>query len=488
MAASYNAATLFTLNAGGYTAGAQQIARANREIRASQESVARSSSQMGGKMGKATAFVSQVGYGVEDFALGFQTGGLQGAMRGASNNMSMMAMAAGGLLGALLALATTVATQVIPAISKLAQSTTTFQGLGKTLDSFKRRMEISQKMRDINRSAGEAMRSFDKTADAASALQQIGDQDWRVKMSQQDLKSAKKDLQDMRNLRKELVQEDQDEGSRQGLLRRAMAGFTPYLAEVWAANTGQKKPNYWNNTKEIRESFEPIERELEQRVRQAELAEVAQRNVLNHMRSQAPGILENDVAKGLDQARQAMEKSTSQGLGWADAYEREVTAIKDKAVRDAEEIRRTISKPSDQRKMIAEVERARDLKLEMAEKVFTNTIAERLAEAEKGLLDPLSKRLQEINQEAQNLKKEAAAAPVTEQERAEMFRRIEEWQKGAEEKAKKEAVTGRSSGSLQSIMAGSDQVFATVRQQEVELLKKIASNTDGRNLAIAQMV
>ena len=93
--------------------------------------------------GKFSQAIGQAAFGVEDFFAGFETGGLKGGLRGAGNNMSMVArIAAGPLTGGLVGIALVSLPLVIKALSGAEEKTDDFaKALDNLVDAQQRKVD-----------------------------------------------------------------------------------------------------------------------------------------------------------------------------------------------------------------------------------------------------------------------------------------------------------------------------------------------------------
>ncbi len=483
MGQSYEAATLFTLHAKGYESGAKSIVSANQSIKLSQDSVARSADKMGkGLAGRGQMFAQNLAFGIEDAAVSAQLSGWQGALRGASNNISMMAMALGGVKSLFVAIGLTIAASVVAPLSTLAQKTRVFSQVGEHLkrfeDGLKARVAAIQQMRAIE----DSMRNFRATRDSGSLFASLDSQQLASARAKEDLTQVKRDLAEVKALRDELVRVDRDELQRKNILQRGLASVNPAVSDLISSVTGIQGEDLTANTKEIRAAFDPIIQQLEQQLKAANNEELKQRHTLNKMVAESPRVLASITGKTADQAKRQFQAAMAEGeLGLRAQYEQEVADIKATALADAAEVRRLIDSPARKGEMIASIEQARDLMLDHARQKFEKTIESRLQEAEDGLLSPLESSLKSINVHADALREDVLASSLDKQSRKSAIERIEAAREAALAKAGTKPFPGIRSPTTSTIFAGDSRIFEAVleRSNQIEKdqlteLKKIA--------------
>lgn len=102
----------------GLTAAMRQGAQSIDMLTMASSRSARQSMAFGAAGNKSQVAMQQLAFAAEDAAISFSTGGFQGALRGASNNLSMVAMTLGGVRAQMLAIAGIAATQFAPTIMR----------------------------------------------------------------------------------------------------------------------------------------------------------------------------------------------------------------------------------------------------------------------------------------------------------------------------------------------------------------------------------
>lgn len=498
MGKSYEAATLFMLKSAGYESGANNVVKSNDKIASSNKKVAASSAVAGKGMKKATAFISQTGYGLEDFALGFQTGGMQGAMRGASNNLSMMAMAAGGMTGALAALGTVISVTVMPALSAMAQYTTVFDGLKHSIEGFVDSTRNANLGVTLGRQADDTMSRFKELASLSSVTNTISGQRLTNSRTSEDLARAKKDLLAMVRLREDLIQADYKEGKSKNLFHRFVAGISPATQDLMDATFGSDTESMYNNEAEINKSFDKVQRELTQKISRLKTEASAGEGLLERMLKARPDQIANVIGGNAQKVREVFENEMAKGLSLEDQLSRELDMIAQKYTELESSSLNETTNHEDQIKILQALEDAESQDVGIAKSRFADEIQKRdlkIQEAIKGIngniekfnlpnLDSIEQEFKRIANEAQKLKETVEKSGMSQEDKARDLNRIEQIEKARRDKASgdgRHKLAGQTKGTqrLGVTYAGSDAVLSSLsdRSDELTVLKKIASNT-----------
>lgn len=501
---SYNAAVMFTLSAQNYQQGAQQIVSANKQITTSTAQMGAQTAKAGNSMGKATSVISQLGYGLEDFALGFQTGGMQGAMRGASNNMSAMAMAAGGLYGALAALGVVVGVTVLPALSKMAQYSEVFSGLKKSVEGFVDDMQAKTFETQLKRANEDAVEIFDSLRDIDSMVDFISKKRLFNTRSREDLATARKDLLAMVALRRELIMADYESGKSKNILQRGIAGVSPVAQNMMEAAMGYDFTNLYNNEFEIKKAFDDVQRQITQRVTKLKSQLGAGESLMEIIIGKTP---ENMAKSLLDNAREIQSEIRDQMLENSSLelqMQAELAKIREKYHNLNNDVELAAYANGESPEPMLEQNRRNQADEEsMVYGEFNQKIADReaenlkrvqalqdkIAKFEDPLLEPIEQALRSISEEAKKLREEIENSAMSRSEKLNAMDQVDALEQQRKAKAEEGVKKTRDTSGQQlgAMLAGSDSVLAHLadRKDEKEYLKTIAKNTGKKsNLTI----
>lgn len=151
-------------------------------VRGYQDVMRQTSQEMNGAFGttqRLTFATAELGRAVEDAAVSYGVNGLQGAIRGAGNNISAMFMMMNPLLGTIASFAVAGVSLFMSYLKAaegakiLAENTEKARAaLDKTTDAIERQVKAQQAMRDI----AEALRKGEKTGDAVAEFKRRSDE------------------------------------------------------------------------------------------------------------------------------------------------------------------------------------------------------------------------------------------------------------------------------------------------------------------------
>lgn len=173
------------------------------EYRRASEMVSQSTAMMSQHSSKAGTIMSQLAFAVEDASVSFGTSGVSGAIRGAANNLTMIASVAGGAHGAMAAVGVVAATQLAPSLLKatglIQDQNVELERYKKNLtsvaDIIRHRLELENigiEGRQAVRDAGRA----DSSQQAGSSAESARD---ARELLQADLRALEKEQQEIQN-------------------------------------------------------------------------------------------------------------------------------------------------------------------------------------------------------------------------------------------------------------------------------------------------
>lgn len=121
-----------------------RLADAHRAAAQGAQFAAKSTARLGQQSFRSQQVLTQLAFAAEDASVSFGTGGMAGAIRGASNNLVLIAATMAGTAGAIAAVSLVVITQLVPAFAKLAKGAKTAR---KEVDDFRDATEVLAEQR-----------------------------------------------------------------------------------------------------------------------------------------------------------------------------------------------------------------------------------------------------------------------------------------------------------------------------------------------------
>jgi len=481
-------------------------------------------SQRGRGMGRASSFVGQAGFAIEDFSIGMQLGGPQMAMRGVSNNLSMMAMAAGGLGGALAALATVITVNVVPAISKLSQSTKVFAGLEDRVEGFAQKLQSAADKLSYQRRNSDEMFNFNKLDDTSGIAESVRQQRLTTDRTAEDLQNAKNDLNELIMLREQLISDDFEESQKKNALQKFMSGVSPVMQDMFNAASDNlfgtdalSTGGVWNNSKEIKDEFKSMEKEINDEISKLKMKLKAEEGLLSSMTEAAPGKFAEILKTTAEEGEQAFAREMAGGpleqlqVEYGETM-RQLAEQHQQALRDA--VQASNGDLEKQKELIAEVnetfaglkDRHEELHLKKTEEVQKELDRQKQGEIKginsaiedfgQSLLSPYEQEVKSIADEAaalreavrqsEALSEEDKKSRLLEIDQLEKQRKSKVWEDNQEHSMKS---SGQGS-QLGALYAGSDAILAGMKgapSKQEELLAQIEKNT-GKSQLIAEVV
>lgn len=513
MSNSYEAATLFMLYSKGYEDGAKQVVGANDRISGSLKKVSNEATKamdhverlkkmqheemrLGNQQGfsgggRASQFISQLGYGLEDFTVGYQLGGTQMAMRGVTNNLTMMAAAIGGIHGALAALGTVLVVAVLPALAKMASYTSAFAGMEKRTKDFLASVEDRKNKLQGKRKVEDTLADFDGSSTPEELINKLKAQQKVVQRAEEDVNAAIKDSEAIDKLWGDLHNENVSELQRKNLVQKSLSGTSAAIQSIFQGLIGSESGVYAANIEEISKMMSQASDKLSREMIRLAIIRDTEQEILQSMTQRGPEKFKSIVQDADDASTAAFNARMSQGNKLLAQYEAERKAILDNAMAMRERAESLVDENDDYGKnvkgVLERIDQMEQTQLQQLQQEHQKRSDEANSELESviggledSMLSPVDRAIKEITRQAEELRKRVEESLFSIEQKDYAFERIGNWEKFAKEK---EMLPERTySGTpLETIMAGSDKIFSSVQRQELETLKQIANNTNPNN-------